>query len=295
MEKATFGARYFSTAGMIGCFMSHLRIWERVVKEDHEAVVVLEDDVVLNPNFNERLGPLFDELPLDWDICLLGAVGCIQTEVEPLPMKIYGLMVGGHRSSPGKTRSVSDHLYVPYKPAGTHAYMVSKRGAKKLLTKFPKARYHVDLTAWSLKELRLFAAKDFLAMQRSGERTTVSKEGDPMTKRYLSWMLEASGFAAMARRGGVPDMNWAWKTAIFAVPVPFTSGRKKIVAEMGPSSSVFVGLLMMSAICRRRQLVGMAFLYLASCSCLIRWLAGTTSKRMTAMLLSIAGVCFFYP
>ncbi|CAE8612195.1 unnamed protein product, partial [Polarella glacialis] len=66
-EKVTFGCRYFCTPGMIGCFLSHRRIWERALSEGHAAVVALEDDVVLYPNFNKRLTSILSELPPDWD------------------------------------------------------------------------------------------------------------------------------------------------------------------------------------------------------------------------------------
>lgn len=293
-EKVTFGGRYFCTPGMLGCFMSHLRIWERVVKEGHEAAVALEDDVVLFSKFNERLATILKELPSDWDVCLLGAVGNIQTEYEPFYMKLYGMLAGGGRASPGKTRGVSENLYVPYKPAGTHAYMVSQRGAKKLLEHFPKARYHVDLTAWSLKSLRLYAAKEFLATQRFEDDTTVSKEGAPLTKRFLMWAWEVSGLAAMGRRGGVPNLTWAWKTAIFALPVPFSSKRRRIIVEMGPSSSLFVVMLCMAAFLRQPKLVGWALLYMSCISFVIRWLAGTHTVTTTAALtgLSAAFIVF---
>eukprot|EP00406_Dinophysis_acuminata_P031599 CAMPEP_0179360448 /NCGR_PEP_ID=MMETSP0797-20121207/79984_1 /TAXON_ID=47934 /ORGANISM="Dinophysis acuminata, Strain DAEP01" /LENGTH=102 /DNA_ID=CAMNT_0021075807 /DNA_START=319 /DNA_END=624 /DNA_ORIENTATION=- len=61
--KATFGARYFCTRGMIGCSLSHQRVWERVVDERLGAVVVLEDDAVLFPGFNRSLGRILRELP----------------------------------------------------------------------------------------------------------------------------------------------------------------------------------------------------------------------------------------
>eukprot|EP00971_Amphidinium_carterae_P177351 3517316-Amphidinium_carterae.1 len=167
-EKATWGARYFCTPGMIGCFMSHQRMWQRVVDEDLPYVAIFEDDCILYPDFNDNVKVLLgelDALPDGWDVCLLGAVGCVGTEKEAFNMKLYGTVTGGTRKSPGKSRLVSENLYVPYKPAGTHAYMVSRSGAEKMLKSLPKAQYHVDLTAWSLQDLKLYAAKDFLATQ----------------------------------------------------------------------------------------------------------------------------------
>jgi len=289
-ENTTFGARYFCTAGMIGCFMSHRRIWERVIKEGIPAAAALEDDVVIYPNFNERLTKLLEELPADWDVCLLGAVGCIAVEQEPMHMKVYGLLTGGGRKSPGKTRSISENVYVPYKPAGTHAYIVSQQGAKKLLERLPKARYHVDLSAWSIKDLNLYAAKQFLATQAFDEEdTTVSKAGAPITKRFLRWCWDCSGLSAMARTGGIPNLTWAWKTAVFALPVPLS--KKRIIVEMGPSSSFFVLLCTLSVILRSPRLFGIALAYMSSLLFVIRWLSGTQTVTTFALMTTVcAGI-----
>eukprot|EP00928_Gymnodinium_smaydae_P039067 TRINITY_DN26777_c0_g1_i1.p1 TRINITY_DN26777_c0_g1~~TRINITY_DN26777_c0_g1_i1.p1 ORF type:complete len:524 (-),score=60.13 TRINITY_DN26777_c0_g1_i1:284-1855(-) len=289
-EQCTFGARYLCTAGMIGCFVSHRRVWQRVVDEGLPAVVVLEDDVVIYPNFNERLRDLLLELPEDWDVCLLGAVGCVQTDVEPLHMKLFGLFTGGGRPSPGRTRKLSENVYVPYRPAGTHAYIVSQRGARKLLELCPKVRYHVDLTAWSLRDLRLYAATKFLATQRFDDDTTVSKGGAPLTKRFLLWCWEVTGLASMGRRGGLSNMTWAWKIAVFALPLP---GKRRLIVEMGPSSSFFV-VLMIVAICSRSfWLAGLAMAYMSSVAFIVRWLAGTQSFT-TMFLLSLLSASLLY-
>jgi len=290
-ENVTFGGRYFCTPGMIGCFMSHLRIWKKVESEKLPAVVVLEDDVVLYPNFSERLQTLIKELPDDWDVCLLGAVGCIATEREPFFMKLYGLVAGGGRPSPGKTRGVSDNIYVPYRPAGTHAYLISQRGASKLAGLCPKARYHVDLTAWSIPELKLYAAKEQLATQRFDDDTTVSKEGEPWTKWILKWCVDITGFSYMAQRGGAPNPAWTWTIACFALPIyiPFSSKRRRLVVEMGPSSSLFVLICLASIPLRSLKPLGLGLLYFDGMITTIRWLAGTRNAVVTGALALLGG------
>jgi len=289
-EKTTFGARYFCTPGMIGCFMSHMRIWERVVNEDLEAVVALEDDVVLYPNFNERLRDVLQELPDDWDVCLIGAVGCIAEVREPFYMKFYGLITGGGRPAPGTTRSVSENIFVPYRPAGTHAYVVSRKGAEKLLKECPQARYHVDITAWALPDLRLYAVKGFLATQRFEGDTTVSKEGAPLTKRFLHWLWEISGFAHMGRKGGLPNLVWAWKIAVFALPIPWSKSKRRLIVEMGPSSSIGVLFFLLCIPLHSLKPAGWGIAYMTSILATIRWLAGTQSRAALAILCLISGV-----
>jgi len=291
-EKATWWARYFCTPGMIGCFISHQRMWQKVVDEDLPAVAIFEDDCVLYPDFNKNVKVLLDELPEDWDVCLLGAVGCVGAEQEAFNMKIYGTVTGGTRKSPGKSRLVSENLYVPYKPAGTHAYMVSRKGAEKMLARLPRARYHVDLTAWSLQDLNLYAAKDFLATQAfDSEDTTVSKAGAPVTQRFLAWALECTGLATMSRRSGIPNLTWAWKTALFALPVPFGSGR--LIVECGPAASVWVLIMLSSLPFRSFIPLGIGLAYMGIFGLVIRLLAGTFKPRfLIFFLVASAGMLY---
>jgi len=291
-EKTTWSARYFCTPGMVGCFMSHLNIWKKVVEDDLPAVVVLEDDVVIYPDFNERLKVLLKELPKDWDVCLLGAVGCINEEDEPIHMKSFGMITGGGRKKEGKSRTISPNVFIPYKPAGTHSYMVSRKGAEVLSRLLPKPRYHVDITAWALKELRLYMAKPILATQRFDEAdTTVSKGGAPVTYRFIRWCWDVTGLSAMAKKGGLPNLTWAWKIAVFALPVPFSS--KRIIVEMGPSSSVFVLLCLLSIPMRSMVPAGVGLLYMNSIICMVRWLAGTQNIVPVAAITAMALACFY--
>jgi len=290
-EKVTLPARYLCTPGMIGCFLSHRRAWERLVQEGHDALLMLEDDVIiLHDNFNERLKLLLEELPHDWDVCLLGALGVIGLEKENFQMKLFGVVCGGTRPCPGKdTRLISPNVYVPYKPTGTHAYLISNRGAEKLLKEFPRASYHVDLTAWSWPDLKLYATPDSLATQRFGGASTVSKGGEPLTQRILSWTCQITGITDACRRGGVEDPSWAWKVAIFAFPVPFS--RKRIAVEMGPVTSVWILMLLYALGTRSLRMVGVALAYQGLIACCMQWLSRTFSPRFAlVMLFASAGL-----
>lgn len=284
-EKVTWAGRYLCTPGMIGCFMSHARVWQRVVDEGHAAVVVLEDDIVLFEDFKGRLRTLLAELPPDWEVCLLGAVGCIASDTEAWYMKSYSLLIGGGRPSPGKTRSISPNVFVPYRPAGTHAYVISQQGARTLLRLCPKPSFHVDLAAWGQQELRLYCAKDFLATQRFGDDTTVSKHGAPLTKRFLDWCWEISGLAYMGRRGGIPNLSWAWTLACFTIPLP---GRRRVIVELGPASSFFVILCLLSIPLRSVKPIGVAVLYFTCLMIIGRWLGGQ-SKASPVVILALIG------
>lgn len=290
-ECSTSSGRWLCTRGMIGCFLSHRRIWQHVVQEQLPAAVVFEDDVRICPDFAEKLRGLLAELPADWDVCLLGAFACMNADVEPWYMKFYSFMTGGGRPSPGRTRRVSPGVFVPHRPTGTHAYVVSSRGAKKLLNLLPKARYHVDLSAWALPELRLYASTPFLATQNFQEVSTVSKE-QSMTARFLRWCWTVVGFSKMIEQGGVPDIGWAWKCAMFALPVPFSSGRR-VAVTMGPMSAFWVLIVSLAAIYRSRPLLSFSIIYQGAICALIRYLSGTWSWRFVFGYLCAAAVALY--
>eukprot|EP00931_Biecheleriopsis_adriatica_P104336 TRINITY_DN79019_c0_g1_i1.p1 TRINITY_DN79019_c0_g1~~TRINITY_DN79019_c0_g1_i1.p1 ORF type:complete len:433 (+),score=80.97 TRINITY_DN79019_c0_g1_i1:97-1395(+) len=289
-QLATGPARLLCTKGMLGCFLSHRRIWQKVVDEKLPAAIALEDDVRLVDGFQSKLSNLLAELPEDWEVCLLGAVACVNPNVEPLPMKFYSFCVGGGRASPGKTRSLSPHVSVPHRPAGTHAYIVSQRGAERLLKELPRARYHVDLAAWALPELKLYVAEPQLATQDFDEDSTVSKSGEPFTQKFLRWCWTISGMSSMSRAGGVPNLEWAWKAALFALPLP---GGKRVPVEMGPMSSVFVLLLVCALAFRSRNFAAAAVVYQGLTCSLIRYLCGTWRWRfLLGHLLVAAAIAY---
>lgn len=59
------------THGEIGCFLSHYKIWQEIVKNEDELVMVLEDDVRFEPYFRQKVVNLLreaKELNLQWDL-----------------------------------------------------------------------------------------------------------------------------------------------------------------------------------------------------------------------------------
>jgi len=57
----------FITKSEWGCADSHIRIWRDMIENGYETVLVFEDDIELNPGFNQKLDEIIYELPNDWD------------------------------------------------------------------------------------------------------------------------------------------------------------------------------------------------------------------------------------
>ncbi len=61
------------TLGEVGCSLSHLRLYQRQVEEGHEEVVILEDDVNIDPSFPDILRRR-EAFPADWELVLFHRV-----------------------------------------------------------------------------------------------------------------------------------------------------------------------------------------------------------------------------
>lgn len=156
---------------------------------DVPRAAVFEDDVVLADNFTESLTAALDALPDDWDVLLLGALGAVHPSYYGVNVG-HAILAGGCRWPRGARKAFRGDqeagaiaIHTPLRPFGTHAYALSERGARKLLAAAPRANYHVDVVAWGLRRLRLFAVHPLLARQTHDD-TTIGGHHD------RSWLPE---------------------------------------------------------------------------------------------------------
>jgi len=114
--------------GAIGCSLSHFKTWTwvRDSTRDTNAVIIMEDDTSIPLNFNEGLAQIVADLPPSWD-----AVSFYNTQFA-------GLEYGCTAIKGKEPWSACESLM------GSHAYMVSRAGARKLLEKAYPIDIHVD-------------------------------------------------------------------------------------------------------------------------------------------------------
>jgi len=229
-RKVTALGRALMTPGMIGCFLSHRACWERCVEMDNGPIIVFEDDVVLADNFTAMLHAAMDELPDDWDVLLLGALGAVHPNYYFFN-GLHAFMAGGLRWPRGARQAFYGKkpvaVHTPLRPFGTHAYVISPAGAKKLLQAAPRANYHVDVVAWGLRKLKLFAVHPLLAKQTHGD-TTIGGMHD------RSWLPEI----IIDPYTGT-DFAWAWNAPLIQI-----GGRGGLLLTSGRSVGTFlVGVL----------------------------------------------------
>jgi len=113
------------SAGAVGCSLSHFKAWNYLQNSSAPALLVLEDDAKLPADFKARIAEVLTDLPADWDIITFnnteyegGAMGCTPME--------------------GSAWSSCTSMM------GSHAYLISRRGAARLLARAYPIEMHVD-------------------------------------------------------------------------------------------------------------------------------------------------------
>ncbi|MBE0366303.1 glycosyltransferase family 25 protein [Pseudoalteromonas aurantia] len=130
------------TPGEIGCYVSHMRIWQHMAAHNITAAIVLEDDLIIEEHLKETIEQV-GELE-SWDMIKLS-----DNRANPFI----------ESASLSKSLTLGSYLKVPN---GTQGYAVSLSGAKKLLQRKPFFRpVDVDIQFHSEVELNLVGIKPY--------------------------------------------------------------------------------------------------------------------------------------
>jgi glycosyl transferase family 25 len=188
-NKVTFLCKNFlCNTGIIGCAESHKQLWKQLLSEKNtEHYLVLEDDVVLTNDSVKIINKLEPKLSL-YDIDFLN---------------LYCVMPG---SGFNKTEfEIDDYKFgKPFFPLQTCGYIISKKGAAKLLQHIEKTTYHIDveIAIFNLKNnLNYFTSNKNIIKIRE-DYTTIGNNNKCMTFSlldniglcYYSWLLNVPVF-----------------------------------------------------------------------------------------------------
>ena len=130
----------YCTNNMIGCGLSHIKIYEDVIKKNYNNVLILEDDVYFIKNFHKNLNEVLEELPKDYDILYIGSLGLSNKKISFDFNLIFKLMSNKNN----KQDTNYKNIFCPIFPLGLHGYIISNQGCKKILKMFNKVNYHID-------------------------------------------------------------------------------------------------------------------------------------------------------
>lgn len=144
----------------LGCFLSHIKCWEALLKTDHKFAFILEDDFTIE-NDLQNVAATIDMFEGEWD--------CIKLCEHPLKRKAI------------KQQALSDMTLITYNkiPAGTCAYVISRSGAQKMLNYSQKIVRPIDIQFqyWWENDMKVFGLKPYPIAIRSEISSTIDDQG----------------------------------------------------------------------------------------------------------------------
>lgn len=106
------------TPGGIGCALSHRTVWEHIITQNLKSALILEDDIRVEQDFHNKLNKIMNSVKgLDYDVLFLG--------YHPASLKYLD------------TKLINNMFVRSPRTYGLFGYVVSKKGAEKLLKIFP--------------------------------------------------------------------------------------------------------------------------------------------------------------
>lgn len=101
----------------LGCCLSHFNVWNKVVEDDIDVAMILEDDAIrYNKKFIDITDDIIKTAPKNWDIILLGFM---------IPNRYL------------KDETKVGDFYKVKEFVLAHSYLISNKGANKLIHKTP--------------------------------------------------------------------------------------------------------------------------------------------------------------
>lgn len=131
------------TRGEIGCALSHLSIYKKMLIEEIDFALILEDDIDFDFTC-KKLQSLVKNLPLDWECVLLGHHSRFSREQE------------GIASFWGRKKVSEFHDIVRFVDitAGGYAYLLNQKGAHKWLQEYKTITKPID--CWVDNKINLY-------------------------------------------------------------------------------------------------------------------------------------------
>ncbi|WP_421716481.1 glycosyltransferase family 25 protein [Arcobacter arenosus] len=132
--------------GEIGCALSHKIIYQQMIDQNIGIALIVEDDISFNNDLSKALEKV-TEFPNDWEIVLLGHHPA-HSRKEITKNNIWGLKQNLFNNY--SLVRPAEHAY------GTYGYMISLKGAKKLLKELNKIYMPIDRYTGSDKMINLY-------------------------------------------------------------------------------------------------------------------------------------------
>ena len=176
--------------GAIGCALSHISIWRNILKLGLPYSLILEDDAVILPNAEEHinagLNAIYDVIGNDWDVIVTDFGSSPHVGIESLrPYGIPQHCIHAYYGNDTEKQLFADITGTPCSHINSVSYIISYRGAKKMLKHLIPFEYPIDVEMLRLVEkgvIRTMALLPFV----SGQLFQKTKSGTDMIERFIT-------------------------------------------------------------------------------------------------------------
>jgi GR25 family glycosyltransferase involved in LPS biosynthesis len=114
-----------ASPSMIGCGISHINLWKKIIREGIDKALILEDDFILKDNFIYKFDKAVKHAPENYDMIFL---------TDNL---IHNKNI--------KFKDINAYFYKQIFISQTLAYIITIEGAKKILEYINKITNHIDI------------------------------------------------------------------------------------------------------------------------------------------------------
>lgn len=165
-DRNTTGYKKELGVGELGCYLSHVKCWQKIVDEELDYALILEDDFKLTESFND-FAEIFPKL-VDWDY--------VRIAYPPKSVAI---------SDRVKLNPTYDLVYYKKVPINTLAQAVSNSGAKKLLANSKKVfrPIDVDMKHYWEKDIQIMGIDPPLIKAHNNFTSEIDKISGPITRK----------------------------------------------------------------------------------------------------------------
>jgi GR25 family glycosyltransferase involved in LPS biosynthesis len=171
-----------------GIALSHLNLWKQFLKNDSEFLLVLEDDVVLVDDAFAKLQDALNNTPNDFDVLYLGYFGSQSTT------SVFTTLMSLCSLKSEYSHKVNKYVSKPAVALATHAYVLSKKGAQKLVDNLEgKIFQHIDYCLQSLsyhKVINTYVMTPRIAFQTSTYNKTSSNVTNSHPLLFNNWLAQ---------------------------------------------------------------------------------------------------------
>ena len=225
----------FCTPAMIGCAASHLKSWETFLESDEDSALICEDDVTFTENCQSRLQSAIKQLPRDFDLLFAGCMQCTPHKSKTsLVSKFLQLMTPNLGNT--EIRWIGSNVYVPHVALGLHCYLISRAGARKLVSLLKnRINYHVDFQInQSFGRMNVYAMHPPIAYQPLASDVSHTVDAYPIIPNRLVRDMDQGGHSGsyvmsvpMLQVAGMQVNMWLVTFSILALSMSLIKDAKR--------------------------------------------------------------------